>query len=346
MVEDVLLQSTFPALLHAGRPSDFPCLSGGQHRPTDRAMAASSARMSSSEQDAEEDARSTDEEDRLLTKRCIKRKWKNTSLKNTCLRVKRLPSIRMVDREHQRRDQSRLSQSISNSLPGRCARRAGSKTRIPDSDVFFSGNHSCLTTVYASHVAFRLQEDPTSDCSKEQKTDISWRCGHVHPCSCLRIRKPATANLRQRLAALLIGLTLPEVRLGGRRQRHDLLLLLSTTLHEVRLDCHRDNCLLLRCVEWRMVGLPLLFVRFLGVGEISGHFILQLLQYQWSRRRLFDFPSHRQIQSTLGAADYPEKPFSRVCDIQGRRGNTIWLPFRRSWLLLSFVRAGLKFSPR
>ena len=30
-------------------------------------------------------------------------------------------------------------QSIFNSLPGRCAHRAGSKTRVPDSDVVFSG---------------------------------------------------------------------------------------------------------------------------------------------------------------------------------------------------------------
>ena len=41
-----------------GKPRDFACLSGGQLRPTDRAMAARSARTSSSE----EDARSTDED--------------------------------------------------------------------------------------------------------------------------------------------------------------------------------------------------------------------------------------------------------------------------------------------
>ena len=38
--------------------------------------AGRSARTSSSEEDAEEDARSTDEEDRLLTKRCTERQWK------------------------------------------------------------------------------------------------------------------------------------------------------------------------------------------------------------------------------------------------------------------------------
>ena len=69
-----------------GRPADRWRLTGGQLRPTDTAMAARSARTSSSEEDAEEDARSTNEQDRLLTERCIERQWKNT-----CLRLKRLP---------------------------------------------------------------------------------------------------------------------------------------------------------------------------------------------------------------------------------------------------------------
>ena len=64
------------------RPADRSRLTGGQLRPTDRAMAARSARTSSSEGDA----RSTDEEDRLLTKRCVERQCKNI-----CLRVTRLP---------------------------------------------------------------------------------------------------------------------------------------------------------------------------------------------------------------------------------------------------------------
>ena len=85
----VLLESTFPQLLPAGASGGPPPLvCGGQLRPTDKAMAASSVRTSSSE----EDSGSTDEEDGLLTKRCIKRQWKITSLEqNTCLRVKRLP---------------------------------------------------------------------------------------------------------------------------------------------------------------------------------------------------------------------------------------------------------------
>ena len=56
------------------RPADRRRLSGGQLRPTDRAMAARSARMSSSE----EESRSTEEKERLMTKRCIVRQWKNT----------------------------------------------------------------------------------------------------------------------------------------------------------------------------------------------------------------------------------------------------------------------------
>ena len=47
-------------------------VTGGKLRPTDRAMAARSART------REEESRSTEEEERLLTKRCIERQWKNT----------------------------------------------------------------------------------------------------------------------------------------------------------------------------------------------------------------------------------------------------------------------------
>ena len=70
VLEDVVLQSIFPELLPTGA-------SGGQLRPTNRAMAARWARTSSSE----ETSRSTDDEERLLTKRSIEGQWKNTSLK-------------------------------------------------------------------------------------------------------------------------------------------------------------------------------------------------------------------------------------------------------------------------
>ena len=58
MLEDVVLKSgAFPE----------PRLTGGQLRPTDRAMAARSTRTSSSE----EASRSSDDEERLLTKRSM-----------------------------------------------------------------------------------------------------------------------------------------------------------------------------------------------------------------------------------------------------------------------------------
>ena len=77
MLEDVVLQSIVAELLPEGRPADRCRLTGGQLRPTDKATAARSARTSSSE----EASRSTDDEERLLTKRSIEGQWKNTSLK-------------------------------------------------------------------------------------------------------------------------------------------------------------------------------------------------------------------------------------------------------------------------
>ena len=83
VLQDVVLQSAFPELLPAGASSGPPPLVWCQLRPTDRAMAARSARTSSSE----EESRLSDDEERLLTKRSMA----NTSLwKNTCLGVERL----------------------------------------------------------------------------------------------------------------------------------------------------------------------------------------------------------------------------------------------------------------
>ena len=67
VLEDVVLRSAFTELLPAGRPADRRRLTGGQLRPTDRAMAARSARTSSSE----EASRLSDDEERLLTKRSM-----------------------------------------------------------------------------------------------------------------------------------------------------------------------------------------------------------------------------------------------------------------------------------
>ena len=75
VVKDVLLQSTFPELLPAGASSG-PLPFFWWPTETNR---EGNGRSSSSE----DDARSTDEEDRLLTKRCIKVLWKNTSLEQT-----------------------------------------------------------------------------------------------------------------------------------------------------------------------------------------------------------------------------------------------------------------------
>ena len=81
-----------------GCPVNCCRLTGGQLRPTDTEMATGSARTSSSE----EDARSTDKEDRSLSKRCIERQWKNTFL-----RVKRLPC------DHESDGQTRASEKRS-----------------------------------------------------------------------------------------------------------------------------------------------------------------------------------------------------------------------------------------
>ena len=75
MVEDVVLQSTFPMLLPAGASCglQFDLWPTQTNRQSDGGPLGPL--------DAEEDARG---EDRLLTKRCIKWQWKNA-----CLRVKR-----------------------------------------------------------------------------------------------------------------------------------------------------------------------------------------------------------------------------------------------------------------
>ena len=121
VVEDVLLESTFLELLPSEGSS---CrLIGGQLKPTDKAMATHSARTSSSEEDAEEESRSTDEEDRLLTKRCIERQWKNLFESE---KTSRVISSQTVNHEYQRRDQ-KLAQSVNFQLTG-LGQRPGSQT--------------------------------------------------------------------------------------------------------------------------------------------------------------------------------------------------------------------------
>ena len=113
----------------------------------------------------------------------------------------------------------------------------------------------------------------------------------------------------------------------------DLLLHHSPALPEVRLDRRRQRgkLLILRhCDEWRTVCLAVLFVRFQSVGEISGRVILRLrevndlaaLRCTTSEKAelarsepqdswigaCFNF-HHFDIESTLGAAGYPEPSF-------------------------------------
>ena len=67
----------------------------------------------------------------------------------------------------------------------------------PDSDVFFHWKQTCLTTVtpltFQCHFCVSMTgREPTSDCSEEQNTALSWDCGHVHPSCFLCFDKQAT----------------------------------------------------------------------------------------------------------------------------------------------------------
>ena len=171
-----------------GRPADRCRLTGGQLRPTDKAMAARSARKSSSE----EDARSSDEEDRSLTKRCIERQWKNT-----CLRVKRLPCDHKSDGQSRSPERRSIVGSVSQ-CSTHCQGDAHTGLGQRPGDVVFPEKQTCLTTVHATHVPLgflrlngRKRRHHTFQ--KQKTTPLPWSCGHVHPCCCLRFRRPATA---------------------------------------------------------------------------------------------------------------------------------------------------------
>ena len=111
---------------------------------------------------------------------------------------------------------------------------------------------------------------PTTARRRERRTSVSQASPRCRAPAGSRSRRTGRAARRcsPGLPSLGLEVTLPEVRLDGRRQRDDFLLHHSLNLPDVRLDCHSDsvlldNVLLLRCVERRMVG----------VGGIS---ILQL----------------------------------------------------------------------
>ena len=84
-----------------------------------------------------------------------------------------------------------------------------------------------------------------------------------------------------------------------------------------------------------------------GVGEISGHAILQL-------QNTNDLAALRCMSAEIADLPRSESQDGWVCacskfhhfDIQSIRGDVIWLPSRGSRLLLPFLRACLNFSPR
>ena len=78
-----------------------------------------------------------------------------------------------------RRDQSELNQSITTSfLPAKTNLSHDSQRRSRSIGIFVSPR----------------QEKTTSNYSKEKTTAFPRSCRHVHPCCCLRFRKPATAT--------------------------------------------------------------------------------------------------------------------------------------------------------
>ena len=90
---------------------------------------------------------------------------------------------------------SELKQSISQLMTSEMRTPGWVKeARIPDSD-----EKTCLMTVYAAHIpsVFLSLDDRKRDNIKlstmKKTTALSWGRAHVHPCCCLRFRKPATA---------------------------------------------------------------------------------------------------------------------------------------------------------
>ena len=106
-----------------------------------------------------------------------------------------------------------------------------------------------------------------------------------------------------------------------------------------------DLLLLLHLDECRKVALAIL-VCFQGVGESSGHVILQL-------QKAHDLAGLRctTAETAKTARSEPEDSWIGNCfkfnhfDIQSKNQD-IWLRSERSLLLLPFTRACLNFSPR
>ena len=97
---------------------------------------------------------------------------------------------------------------------------------------------------------------------------------------CLNDRKRRHLTF-QKKHSIAVGLwARPPVLSHSLVTRKGILRLDEIALHAVRLDRRRQrgNLILCCCDEWRTVALAVVFVSFLGGGEISGHVILQLLQ--------------------------------------------------------------------
>ena len=185
--------------------------------------------------------------------------------------------------------ESWLNQSILNSLPRRCAHQAGWKTRVPDSDEVFLEKPFCRDFCLngrhriVQRGAVTSTRSPALSQAKHSPVLVKNTSSTTPRCS------PSPSRPRSRDTA----------RGSPLCSRDDLLLLLSFTLPDVRLNCHSDtvlldSVLLLRCVERRMV-------------RVGGIRVLQLCE-----EYLYDF-----AETCVNFHHF---------DTQSRRGDIIWLP--------------------
>ena len=178
---------------------------------------------------------------------------------------------------------------------------------------FLSGKQTCLTMVYALRSigisALRPEEEPTSDCSKEQRIQTPrgavGTCTRAVACAFASKPQPRTGqkpiirpsfhshNASSPSVSVSVGspFTLSHLDCESTTRQHTSLAaaIVVQQLHGV-VDGDEFHGSLLRCVEKCMVGLV---VRFLGVGELSGHF---------TRRLLF----HLDKSGPCGRSGYPE----------------------------------------
>ena len=139
MGKDVLLKNTFPQLLLAGASGRPPPLDWW---PTQTNRQGHGGALGPHV--IEQGGRATDEEDRLLTKHCIERQWKNTSLEK--LFMSEMTSVR----SDQVGSNSQLSTHFAEEM---CTPSWVKEARVPESDVvLFPQIHTCLTTVNAAHI--------------------------------------------------------------------------------------------------------------------------------------------------------------------------------------------------